>query len=532
MTWTDVMSNLPVVEAFTLVLLLLIVGGLASGLTVLFIQVRGAQALTRSRREAQNVMEEARQEAQTHRRQAELEAREQIAAKREAFEQESQETRNELYEKERQLNRNEDELSRKLDTLTTKQKSLDDKEQDLETREAVVVEKQTELERMLGEQRRRLLELSGLDEDEARKLLLQHVEQEVEQEAGRIVQRTISRAEDQAKEQSRRITLAAIQRFAAEHTSSSTVTTIDLPAEDMKGRVIGREGRNIRAFEKATGADVIVDNTPNVVVVSCFDPVRRATAADAMQRLVSDGRIQPSRIEETVEHSKKEMCERITRLGNETALEANVHGLHENIVEMMGRLHFRTSYGQNILRHSVEVAYLSQVIADELGLDGSIARRAGFLHDIGKAMDHEKEGGHPAIGMRFCKRFNEPEEVLNAVGGHHSDIESTTPYTPIVMAADAISGARPGARRETLERYVQRLEQLESIAKSFKGVREAHAVQAGREVRVIVDAKRINDAISAKLARDIANRVEQEMTYPGEVRVTVLREVRNVEVAK
>jgi ribonuclease Y len=300
----------------------------------------------------------------------------------------------------------------------------------------------------------------------------------------------------------------------------------------MKGRVIGREGRNIRAFEKATGVDVIVDDTPGVVVVSCFDPVRRAVAAESLQRLIEDGRIHPSRIEEVVEQVNKEMEERITKFGKDACIEANVQGLHGKLSDMMGRLYYRTSYGQNILRHSIEVAYLCQVIADELGLDGTIARRCGFLHDIGKAMDHEVEGGHPQIGMDFAKKFGEKEAVLNAIGGHHGDIESTTPYTPIVMAADAISGARPGARRETLERYVKRLEQLEAIATSFEGVREAYAIQAGREVRVIVDAKRIDDAVCAKVARDIANRVEAEMTYPGEVRVTVLREVRTVEYAR
>ena len=339
-------------------------------------------------------------------------------------------------------------------------------------------------------------------------------------------------AEEEAREKSREITLNAIQRYASEHTADVTVSAIAIPSDDMKGRVIGREGRNIRAFEKATGVDVIVDDTPGVVVVSCFDPVRRAIAAEALQKLIDDGRIHPSRIEEIVEQIGKDMQARIVKFGKDACIEANIQGLHPKISEMMGRLHYRMSYGQNILRHSMEVAYLSQVIADQLGLDGTIARRCGFLHDIGKAMDHEAEGGHPAIGMEFARKHGEKEAVLNAIGGHHNDIPSTTPYTPIVMAADAISGARPGARRETLERYVKRLEQLEDIATGHDGVKQAYAIQAGREVRVIVDPDSIDDAKCNYIARDIARRVSEEMTFPGEIKVTVMREMRTVEYAR
>ena len=281
------------------------------------------------------------------------------------------------------------------------------------------------------------------------------------------------------------------------------------------------EGRNIRAFEAATGVDVIVDDTPGVVVVSCFDPVRRAIAAETLGRLVDDGRIHPARIEEVTEQVTKEMGERIIKFGKDACIEANIQGLHPKISEKMGRLHYRTSYGQNILRHSMETAYLCQTIADELGLNGDLARRCGFLHDIGKAMDHDTEGGHPAIGMEFCRKLGERDEVLNAIGGHHNDIPSTSPYTPIVMAADAISGARPGARRETLEKYVKRLEQLEEIARDQKGVHEAYAIQAGREVRVIVDPEQVDDGHCSYLAREIAKRVSEEMTFPGEIRVTV-----------
>jgi ribonuclease Y len=300
----------------------------------------------------------------------------------------------------------------------------------------------------------------------------------------------------------------------------------------MKGRVIGREGRNIRAFERATGVDVIVDDTPGVVLVSAFDPVRRETARRSLERLIQDGRIHPGRIEELVDQVRKEVEEEVLEAGKKAAVEANVGGLHRKQLDLIGRLKYRTSYGQNVLRHSLEVAYLCQVIADELALDGRLARRCGLLHDIGKAIDHDVEGSHQKVGAGFCKRFNERQEVLNAIEGHHGDVPATSAYTPIVMAADAISASRPGGRRESLERYVQRLQQLEEIAQLPSGVKEAFAIQAGREIRVIVDAKRVDDAMAAKISRDVAKEIEEKMTYPGEIRVTVLREVRAVSHAR
>jgi ribonuclease Y len=326
--------------------------------------------------------------------------------------------------------------------------------------------------------------------------------------------------------------VTAIQRYATEHTSASTVSTVDIPSDDMKGRVIGREGRNIRAFEKATGVDVIVDDTPGVVVVSAFDPVRREIARQALERLIQDGRIHPTRIEEIVQETSAEMAHEITERGKKAAVEANVGGLNRKQIDLLGRLSYRTSYGQNVLQHSIEVAYLCQVMADELNLDGTLARRCGLLHDIGKAVDHEVEGGHPQIGADICRRFNERPEVLNAIASHHGDADAISPYTPLVAAADAVSASRPGGRRESLERYIKRLEQLEGIATGFPGVRQAYAVQAGREVRVIVDANRVDDSTAAKTAYDIAKRIEAEMTYPGEVKVTLIREVRATEYAR
>jgi ribonuclease Y len=385
---------------------------------------------------------------------------------------------------------------------------------------------------VLREQRDRLLSITNLSADQAKELLLKRIEDECKGEAGAIIQRYTETAQEEAKEKSRQIILQAIQRYAAEQTADHTVSSVVIPSDDMKGRVIGREGRNIRAFEKTTGVDVIIDDTPGIVVVSCFDPVRRQIARISLERLVQDGRIHPARIEEIHAQVSKEMEEELLKVGKEAVQEVQLPGVAKPIIPMLGRLAYRTSYGQNVLRHSVEVAFLCQVIADELGLDGNLARRCGLFHDIGKAMDHEVEGGHPQIGMEFLRKFNENEAVLNAALAHHGDVPATTPYTAIVMAADAISAARPGARRESLERYIKRLRELEDAALSFEGVRQAYAIQAGREVRVIVDHKLLDDKTSAKIARDIAKKIESEMQYPGEIKVTVLREVRTVEYAR
>jgi len=324
----------------------------------------------------------------------------------------------------------------------------------------------------------------------------------------------------------------AVQRYASAHTSETTVSTVDIPNDEMKGRIIGREGRNIRAFEKATGVDVIVDDTPGVVIVSAFDNVRREIGKITLRKLIQDGRIHPTRIEEIVAETQKEMDEHILRLGREGAQEAGVHGLHEKLLQLMGRLNFRVSYSQNVLRHSIEVAHLTGMMAEQLGLDADLARRCGFTHDIGKAADHEMEGGHPAIGADLLKRYGEGGEVVHSAAGHHDDIRPEYIYTVLVAAADAISAARPGARRETLEKYVRRLEELEALACGFPGVEQTFAIQAGREVRVIVDSKQVNDREAAAMARDIAKAIEDQLTYPGEVRVTVLRETRAVGIAR
>jgi len=511
-----------------LIILAIIVG---IGIYVFHI-TSGQRMLAQAKLEADQYRENARKEAENQAKEIALAAKQEQLKAKEEHERENEATRRKLEEQENRLNKREDTVDRKHDTLSVKERNLIDLESKVSAREKAVAAKDEQLTSVLREQRDRLLQLAGMSVDQAKELLLQRIEDECRVEAGEIIRRATEHAQEEAKEKSRQIILQAIQRYASEQTSDHTVSSVVIPSDDMKGRVIGREGRNIRAFEKTTGVDVIIDDTPGLVVVSCFDPVRREVARISLERLVQDGRIHPARIEEVVATTSKEMEEELIRLGKEAIQEANLPNLAKPIVPMLGRLHYRTSYGQNVLKHSLEVAYLSQIIADELGLDGNIARRAGLLHDIGKAMDHEVEGGHPQIGMDFLKRFNESEAVLNAALAHHGDVPATTPYTAIVMAADAISASRPGARRESLERYVKRLQELEEVAMSFDGVRQAYAIQAGREVRVIVDAKMVDDRVSAKIARDIAKKIEGELQYPGEIKITLIREVRSVEYAR
>jgi len=492
----------------------------------------GKQRVAAAHRDADRILNEAKSQAEVTVKEASVDAKAEFIKKQEEFEKQSAKVREELKEAERRLEKREDNLDKKLDTLSSKERALEQGEQRIKDKEAHLSQKDEELQHVLGEQREKLLYVSGMSVEEARTLLLDQVKQEVERDAAAIINRAVTEAKETATEKSRDVIVTAIQRYASEHTSANTVTTIDIPSDDMKGRVIGREGRNIRAFEKATGVDVIVDDTPGVVVVSAFDPVRREIARIAMEKLVQDGRIHPTRIEEIVTDTTEAVHNEIIERGKQACIEVNVGGLNRKLTDLIGRLSYRTSYGQNVLRHSIEVAFLSQIMAEEIGLDGTLARRCGFLHDIGKAVDHEVEGGHPQIGADICKRFREKPEVINAIAGHHGDVEPISLYTPLVGAADAISASRPGGRRESLERYIKRLEQLEGIATEFGGVKQAYAVQAGREVRVIVDANRIDDQMAGKTAYEIAKKIEQEMTYPGEVKVTLVRELRAIEYAR
>ncbi len=505
------------------------IGGLVLGAVGgwFFLRAATGGTIRLAKREAEQTVSAAKIEGAAEKQKIELEAERQATKRRSELDSEIADARTEMKKDQARLEKREDNLDHKLDQVAERQVKLDEMRTSLETQTEELKEAKVAIDARVGELQTRLEEVSGMSSEEAKNQLLDEIRHDAEHDANELIQKIIEEATENARSKSREITLQAIQRFAAEHVAETTVRAVRIPSDDMKGRVIGREGRNIRALEQATGADILVDDTPGIISVSCFDPIRRAVAGRSLEKLVADGRVHPSRIEEVVESVRTDINEQILKEGNAAVMEANIRGLHPKIVEAMGRMHFRTSYGQNVLRHSIEVAFLCQVIADELGLDGELARRCGFLHDIGKAMDHEVEGTHPQIGMDYCKKYGEKAEaVLNAVVGHHGDVPSTTPYTPIVMAADAISSARPGARRESMEAYVKRLEQLESIAKEQNGVDESHAIQAGREVRVIVDAKSIGDGEAFAMAKRIASRIEEEMTFPGEIKVTVLREIR------
>lgn len=482
--------------------------------------------------EAEKLIADAEAKANARLREADVEAEKKSLEAMERFRAETAETRNELKTWERRLDKRDDQLAKKLDVLDTKERNIETARAEIAEEKEKLAAKLNEADELREKQRAELLRIARLTPEQAKSLCLRQLEQEVEGEAGQMVERIIGNAEDNAREKARYIIISAIQRYAAEHTCEAVVATVDVPSDEMKGRVIGREGRNIRAFEKATGATVIVDDTPGIVQVSIFDPVRREVARQSLDQLIRDGRIHPTRIEEVVAEVTKEVEQKISEAGRDAAATANVNGVNKKLLDVLGRLQFRTSYGQNVLKHSIEVAYLCGLMADELGLDGALARRCGLLHDLGKALDHEAEGSHTKVGHDFARRFNEPAAVLNAIVGHHGDVEATHPYTPLVAAADAISAARPGSRRESIERYIKRLQELEAIATSFSGVRQAYAIEAGREVRVIVDAERVNDRSSLKLARDVAHKIEEDVaTFPGEIKVTVLREVRATEFA-
>ena len=480
----------------------------------------------------QRQIDGAKKEAENIIKSAQIDAAAEAIKKKEEFTGETNKIRAELREIELRLSKREDGIDKHLEQIQQRENSAKDKEKEIERRLGNIAEKDKQLNNILAQQKNQLLKITSLGVEDAKDMLLKRLEEECEHEMSALIQRKVEEANEIVNEKSREIMSCAIQRYASEHTCEISVSTVEIPNDDMKGRVIGREGRNIRAFEKATGIDVIVDDTPGMIILSGFNPVRREVARLAMEKLIQDGRIHPSRIEEIVVQTKKDINAKVLQLGKNAAVEVNVRGLNNRQLSLLGALRYRTSYGQNVLQHSIEVAFLSQIMADELGLDGSLARRAGLLHDIGKAIDHEVEGGHATIGANFLKRFNESPIILNAVEAHHNDVPPDNPYSPLIAAADAISASRPGARRETLERYIKRLEKLEEIAKSFKGVENTYAIQAGREIRVIVDASEIDDESSAKIARDIANRVENEMTYPGEIQVTLLRELRCVEYAK
>ncbi len=501
-------------------------------LTVVIYQIVSRTKTKTFEQDQQRQIDGAKREAENIIKSAQIDAAAEAIKKKEEFTAEMNKIRAEMHETEMRLTKRDDAIDRQVELLGQREKTLKQQQQEIDRRLHNVGLKEKQLSALLAQQKNQLLKITAMDIKEAKDLLLKRLEDECEHEMSALIRRKVDETNEMADQKSREIINTSIQRYAAEQTCEATVSTVEIPNDDMKGRIIGREGRNIRAFEKATGVDVIVDDTPGMIVVSGFSPVRREVARLSMEKLIQDGRIHPSRIEDLVAQTRKDVNHKLLQIGKDVAVETNVRGLSNKVLSMLGALSYRTSYGQNVLRHSVEVAFLSQVMADELGLDGSIARRAGLLHDIGKAIDHEVEGSHPTIGANYLKRFSESSIILNAVAGHHGDVAADNPYTPLVAAADAISASRPGARRETLERYIKRLEQLEEIASGFKGVENAYAIQAGREIRVIVDANDVGDDAAMKIARDIAKKVEDEMTYPGEIQVTLLREVRCIEYAK
>ncbi len=482
--------------------------------------------------QAEHILEQARKEALDKRREAELEAKDLLYRVRQDFERETKDRRLEISNMEKRFAQKEENIDRRLDLLEKKEKELDLKHEGIKKQEEGLKLKDNQLHLLIAEEKERLQKISSLSAEEAKQILLSRLNEELTNEKAALIKKQEEDLRATSDKKAREILSLAIQKCAAEHTVESTVSVVALPNDEMKGRVIGREGRNIRALEMATGVDVIIDDTPEAVTISAFDTVRREIARLSLEKLLADGRIHPGRIEEIVEKTKKEMDEKIREEGERAAFEAGVNGLHPEIIKLLGRLKYRTSFGQNALQHSKEASFLLGSMATELGLDFKLARRVGLLHDIGKAVDHQVEGTHAKLGADLAKKYGESAEVVAAIESHHEEAPIQSIYGVLAIAADAISASRPGARRETLETYIKRLEKLESIANLFKGVDKSFAIQAGREIRVIVQPEKITDSEATAMARDIRKKIEEGMEYPGQIKVTVIRETRAIEYAK
>lgn len=475
--------------------------------------------------QAKSILSEAERSAASKKRELTLEAKEEIQKLRADFDKEVKERRNDLNRQERRLNQKEETLDKKTDNLERKEQSLGSKLKSLEKKEQEITD-------IKNKQVAELEKISGMTRDEARDILMKDIESRTRHDAAVMVKEIEQEARETAERKAKNIVAMSIQKVAADHVAETTVSVVNLPSDEMKGRIIGREGRNIRTLETLTGVDLIIDDTPEAVVVSSFDPVRREVAKVALEKLIVDGRIHPARIEETVEKSRKEVEAIIKQEGESATFETGVHGLHPELIKLLGKLKYRTSYGQNVLKHSIEVAHLAGVMAGELGVDVATAKRAGLLHDIGKAVDHEVEGSHVTIGADIAKKYRENREVIHAIMAHHGDVEAQTIVASVVQAADAISAARPGARRENLETYIKRLQKLEEIANEFEGVEKSFAIQAGREIRIMIKPDVVNDDGMVMVAKDIVKRIENELEYPGQIKVSLIRETRAVDYAK
>ncbi len=506
---------------------------LAAG--ILFFQFKkssGTKGLFRAKSEASKIIDQAKNESQKIIGQAQNQARQKMSSADAEFERLTQDKRRKLNETERRLVNKEENLDRKIQGLDRRDRDVTVKERGLVQKEQKIEEEEKRVAGIIKDQLVELERVSGMTQDEAKAVIIHKVEDEARLESMQTIKRIDEETRAKSRQLAAEIISGAIQRSAAEHVVESTVSVVDLPSEDMKGRIIGREGRNIRALEVATGVDIIVDDTPEAVILSSFDPIRREAARLALQRLVLDGRIHPARIEEVVENVKAELEDKIRQDGEAAAMELRVQNLHPELVKLMGKLRFRTSYGQNVLQHSKEVAFLSAAMAQELGLNTQTALRAGFLHDVGKAIDREVEGTHTELSVELCRKYGENEAVIAAISSHHRDVDFPSIEAVLVQAADTLSAARPGARRELLENYIKRLEKLETLAKSFDGVAKAFALQAGREIRIMVDAGKVADDRACLIAKDIATKIKNELDYPGQIKVTVIREMRAVEYAR
>lgn len=492
----------------------------------------GKNSLISAKEKSLKIIEEADKEAKQIKREKLLEVKDEWLKKKQEFDAEANAKRQKLQNHEKQLESREDSLEKKYEVITQKEKAIKDTEKFLVSQKEELGRKRAELDHLVVEQNVRLEKIAALTAEEAKKMLMENMISKAKTDAQQTIKEIRDQAKVDAKKEAQRITIQAIQRTAVDHSVESTVSVVQIQNDEMKGRIIGREGRNIRAFEAATGVDVIVDDTPEAVILSAFDKFRREVARISLERLIADGRIHPARIEEVVAKVELELGEEIQREGENTLIQLGLHGVHPELVKHIGKMKYRSSYGQNLLQHSVEVAYLTGIMAAELGFDTNLARRAGLLHDVGKTIDKNVEGPHALLGYDLTKKYNEHPIVVNAVGSHHEDIEMEHPIAALVQAADAISGARPGARREPLESYVKRLENIEEIAKSFEGVAKTYAIQAGREVRVVVEPDKVDDAFSDRLANEIAQKIQEEMEYPGQIKVMVIREVRKVAYAK